>query len=141
MASVTLYFSIMIGLILSGLFFFPQEYSQTWSLLSDFLENPLVGGIRIFENAFRGSGSIYLLGLITLGTIASIRLASQVFGGGFSLLFAIPLVIIYSLMNIFLLPTSIILNSPLPYELKVFYTMLIGGLTLLTMVTFTSGRN
>lgn len=141
MASVTLYFSIMLGLILSGIFIYPSQYSQVWTNLNTILENPIIGGVNLMKEAFTGEGSLYLLGLLVLGGIASFKISTQLFGGGFALLFAIPLMIVYALMNIFLLPTSIILNSPLPNELKIFYTALIGGLTILTMITFTTGRN
>jgi hypothetical protein len=148
MATLTYYVAIFTGLIIAGIFVFPEKYMDTWYTLVGnetdvgIYANPVIGATNIIQNAFTGPGGLYLLGLLIVGGAGSLFLANQLLGGGFALLFAIPLMIIFGFMQIFLLPTTIILNeSSLPFEFKVIYTLLIGGLTILTLVTFTSGRS
>jgi hypothetical protein len=148
MSSLTYYVAIFTGLIIAGIFIFPDKYMTTWTTLVGnetdvgIYANPVIGATNIIKDAFTGPGGLYLLGLLIVGGAGSLFVANQLLGGGFALLFAIPLMIVFSFMQIFLLPTTIILNeTTLPFQFKVVYIMLIGGLTILTLVTFTSGRS
>ena len=140
MATLTYLVSIWTGIIIVGLMLFPQHYQETYDSIEAIYQRPIEGSLELIRNAFTGPASGFLLGLLTTGGVV-IFLSQYLSGGGFNLLFALPLLIVFAVVQLFVLPTATVLNSDMPLYIKYFYTLIIGGLTILTVITFTSGRN
>jgi hypothetical protein len=140
-ASLTLLLSIWAGIIGVGVLAYPSGYKSTWDQIQTVYSNP-VGAIPvIIKNAFSAGNLGMFGGLLVAGAVSAVIFTTSVLGGGFSQLFAIPLLIIFAVVNMFVLPTTQILSeSGAPYAVQVIYTLFIGTLTILTALTFTSGR-
>jgi hypothetical protein len=94
------------------------------------------------RNAFSSPATAALVGIMIGGTVGLPLLANFLTGGGFSLLFAIPMVFIFSIVNIFVLPTMAIINGTLglPPEFQFIYVLFLSSLTTVTIISFTTGR-
>jgi uncharacterized membrane protein len=116
---------------------FKTAYNSTLGAMTT---DPISGVTNIIKTAFTGGlGSFFLI--IMAGSAATAFISSYLTGGGFSLLFAIPLIIIMGVVTMFALPTTEILREGnLPEQIQIIYTVFIGGLTVLTVISFMSGR-
>ena len=140
-ASLTLYLSIWLGLIIMGIALYPEHWMDVWNNLQIIFSNPITGIVTVIKNAFQNGSMQWLLGIF-IGTIVVGGIASVFTGGGFNSLFTIPLILGFSIVIMFMLPTSIILTqTDFPFMGKVIVTLILGGLTLITIISFTSGRN
>lgn len=133
-ATLSLYISLWLGIILVGYLLGYDLYAQRFKKL---LDNPISGTFDLLTNAF---SDWRFLVLVFGTTLAAGGFASYLTGGGFSLLYIIPMAMILTFMEIFIIPTDIILKSTIPDEIKIIYSAFIGGLTILTIIAFTGGR-
>jgi len=138
-ATLTYLISIYMGLIMVGFLMFPDSYSDISTQMMIMFENPVVGIPAMIINAFTGPNAFYIATSLTLGGVA-IAITTALFGGGFTLLFALPLMIVVAVLNFLALPTAQILSSPLPDAAKWVWILFIGALNLVTALTFTAGR-
>lgn len=144
MASMTLFISIWTGLIVAGVMMAPSipgapnQYQSYWDNLVLIYQDPITAIPQIVLNAFKSPLAIFLMvGLLASGAVAVTNVLS---GGGFSLLFVIPLLIVMAMITIYAMPTTMIMNSDLPSQFKIIYIAIMGGLTLLTAISFMAGR-
>jgi len=132
-SSLSLYISIWMGLIVVGnLLGMTMLTADVMALLND----PITGSINLIISALQSpvfialSVGLAIVGLVGLST-----------GGGFSVLYIIPLAIISFFLNLFILPTQLLMDANIPQPISFIYIVFIGALSLLTIVQFTSGRN
>jgi len=137
-ASLTLLASIWIGIIACGILIHPDKYQAKYNMIATVADNP-VGAIPIIiQNAFSPANILMFGGILVTGVI----LSTSILGSGMSTLFSIPLVIIFAMVQMFVLPTAnVMLDAGTPDAIKIIYGLFMGGLTILTAITFTSGRN
>ena len=150
-ATMTFLVSIWIGLIIAAVMLelggsgdaSTAKLSQRWTTeISPILSDPIGQFPTLLKNAFSSPVSALLVSIMIGGTVGLPLLANFLTGGGFSLLFAIPMVFIFALVNIFLLPTMDVINGSLglPVEFQFLYTIFISTLTIVTILSFTTGR-
>jgi hypothetical protein len=143
MATLTLYASIWAGLLIMGVLLVPSHYMGIWENMEYIRTDPIWGSLDLMVNAFTSETTVQIFGAVLLGGGVIIATANYLGGGGFSLLFVIPFVIVFAFVVTFGLPTVTVLSttSGLPLEFQVVYTILIGFLTVLTIFTFMAGRS
>jgi hypothetical protein len=146
MPSLAGIFSIWVGMVIVGMLMGSSVVpgsESSWTTVGNALmqvsEDPIRYGPQIIVNAFTGPTGLYLVGALGVGGGAAV-LSAYMLGGGFSLLFAIPLIIITAVIELFALPTVAIFSSALPPEVKMIYELIMGGMIVLTVVSFTAGR-
>lgn len=141
MASMTLYVSIWVSFIVVGALIFPSTWNDRIGLFNNMVQNPINFVTALLQEGFTGDSAGLILSLLTSVTAAVIVSVFAFGGGGFSILFAIPLMIIFVVMQIFALPTASVMNADLPTQILLIYHSFIGMLTILTALSFTAGRN
>lgn len=139
MPSITTYASIWAAFILMGVFIYPETYTDSLDALMLVAEDPVYGTAKVFADAFSSGLTTSVLAIIGIGTLAGI-VSSYAITGGFNILFIIPMLIFFAVLNIFLLPTATILDAQLPYFVKITYIVFLSLLTIMTGITFTAGR-
>lgn len=150
-ATMTFLVSIWIGIIIASWFAassYPGDQGfnrmkNNWDKnIFPVLTDPISQLPNLLKNAFASPSSIFLISILVGGSIGLPLLANYLLGGGFTLLFAVPLVFIFAIVNLFVLPTTdIIYNSwGLPAEIQFLYIIFITSLTFVTLVSFTTGR-
>jgi hypothetical protein len=143
MASLTNLFSIWIGLIMVGSLMFPQHWTNQYKFLILFAENPGMATKYLLENVFTSSATI-LIGTIFAGTIfgiATAGLSNFFLTQNYGVLFLIPALLIFTVFTYFLIPTNYIITTDMPQEIKTIYSIFMGGLVFITVVTFVGGRS
>ena len=142
MASLTFYVAIWTALIVVGVLMFPNDNSITnsWNVINAIYSDPITAIPGLVSNMFTGTNGLLFLSIM-LGVTLVGGITNIFSGGGFTLLFAIPMAIIFGMISIYILPTQQILSSPLPQEVKMIYIAILGGLTILTAITFMGGRS
>ena len=142
MTTLTTYISIWFGLILVGYSMFPEHYIESKNVIMGMSETPVETFIFIMRSAYTSVTSNWLLSALALtGVATSVFSSYQLGGGGFSLLFAIPLLIILAVFNMFLFPTTMILDTAMPELIKIAIVGFLGLMTVLTGIQFTAGRS
>ena len=138
-ATMTYLVSVYIGMIIAGVFMYPTHFTDTYSQLETLYANPIGTILDMVLTAFNGPMRdliLLMLGISALGSVTTLLT-----GGGFSALFAIPLLLIVSVVNLFVLPTTVIMNDlSMPSEIKFVYSLILSGLLLVTIYSFTAGR-
>lgn len=154
-ASLTLFVSIWLGILVVSMFMDGSEFlNQATDALALISENPVMGVVdlifKAFTNTFFGSalfGGAFVAGSIVIGALT---------GNSFFVFFAVPLFLILQLTSIFTLPTASFSSDSLdvgatadigtgPTDsgwqmIKTVYSMFMGALVLLTIMSFVSGR-
>ncbi len=148
-ATMTFLVSIWIGIIIAAVLIggdpgSPQaSITDRWyNQILPILQDPIGQFPTLLKNAFSSPSSAALVGIMIGGTVGLPLLANFLTGGGFSLLFAIPMVFIFAVINLFVLPTMDVINGSLglPTEFQFMYTIFLSVLTIVTIISFTTGR-
>jgi hypothetical protein len=158
-ASLTLFISIWTGLIIAGILLYPEKYMGPGSISDAVVtaytqsqQGNFLGAIMtIIQNGFTSPNAALILGLMLVGGFFAGGLMSVATGGGFSLLFAIPTLLIVAVLGFYVLPITQIMADtscaatssavPTPCPVQLIFILIFGGLTLLTVWTFIAGRN
>jgi hypothetical protein len=140
MASMTYLVSIYMALIIVGNLLFPANWVGISAAFISLYNNPVEALTNLLINAFT-NGQLLTFVATVLGTAAVATVAVILGGGGAAILFAIPAILVLTIVNLFALPTQIIFSSAMPTEIKFIVMMVLGALNLVTIWTYTSGRN
>lgn len=135
-ATISLFLSIWAGLIVVGFLTGTNMIAENIIELSTHPANALYNMfVRAFTNPL-------FIGLMVGTSVLAGGFAVFSGGNNFSVLYILPMAIILTLLNIFLLPTGVLTSETVsaPSEIQVLYTLFIGLLTVATVVSFTSGR-
>ena len=135
-ATISLFLSIWAGLIVVG---FLTGTNMLAENIVELAEHPGDALYDMFKDAFTNP---LFIGLMVGTSILSGGFALFSGGNNFSVLYILPMAIIFTLLNIFLLPTGVLTSETIsaPNEIQVLYTLFIGLLTVATVVSFVSGR-
>lgn len=133
-ASLALYFSIWMGLIVVGTLL---GYNMMASSIETLLMDPITGTYNLIVTAFTNPSFVLLATGLTVASL----LTSTILGANFSILYIIPMALVITLLNLFMLPTKLLLDANIPAPISAIYVVFIGALTILTILQFTSGRN
>lgn len=137
-ASLTLLVSIWVGIAIAGFLSYPDRFQDTSNTISVISSDP-IGTIPVIITSAFSPATLLMFGAIFVGGFI---LSNTIVGGGFPTLFSIPLLIIFVMLQIFVLPTGAILfDEGTPAAVQLIYTAFMVALTILTAITFTSGRN
>lgn len=141
MASLNLYVSIWVSFIVIGALIYPSAWNDRIDLFNDIVQNPITFVTSMMQEAFTGESAGLVLSLMTAIVAAGIVSLFTFGASGFSVLFAIPLMLIFVVMQMFALPTASVMNADLPTQILLIYHSFIGMLTILTAISFTAGRS
>jgi len=153
-ASLALYLSIWLGLILVGIFIGGAAYTSHLEEIHGVTLDPVDVALNLIKESFANPRFWIFTGVTTL-VMAGLILASG--GSGFAVLYIFPLIMVFGLLSQFALPQSLITgeqyayanltleqglpeSSPTLVVLQYAITIFFGILTVLTLFTFTSGR-
>lgn len=139
-STMTYMVSIWIGLILVGSLMYPEHFVDVMKQLTSLYSDPFGTLINMLVNALNGPAALYIATVAGISVIGG-GLSTIFGGGGFSLLFIIPLVLIASVMTLFALPVTEIMNMGMPPEIQVIFSVFMGALMMVTIYSFTSGRS
>lgn len=143
MASLSLYMSIWFGIVLVGVLMYPSHYQSSMDMIMNMATDPVDSFWLIMQTAFSSITGNWVLGALTLlafgvGAYSSYQLG----GGGFSILFAVPLLIIISVFTVFVLPiTTVMSQTDMPLVLQYTFFGFLGLMTIMTGIQFTAGRS
>lgn len=135
MTSLTLYLSIWTGFILVG---FLLGLNPIQANIAQLYQDPVQGMYDIVKNGFENE--LFLV-LILGSTLIAGGLTSVITGGGFSIMYVIPLGIVIGVLELFILPSQVLISADVIPEVQIVYVVFVGVLTVLTIASFTTGRN
>lgn len=143
MTSLTSYLSIWVGIIVVGFLLAPNTWQKTIENLSEYLANPTTSFIDFLKYAFNREGLLLYIGGIMFFGMAGAIVTNFISGGGVSLLFLIPALLIFAVITLLLNPLSIYMTTvqDVPMQVRLIYVLFMGVLTFLTMISFTGGRS
>jgi len=135
-ASLSLFISIWLGIIITG---FLLGYNAQVERYTQLYNDPIGGMYTLLYEAFTNPR---FLVFVSVTAVVTGGLTSILTGNSFAMLFILPMAIIFGMINIFILPTDIILMGgfDIPVEIQTIYSLILGSVTILTIVSFTAGR-
>lgn len=143
MASLTAYLSIWAGIIIVGFLVFGSQWLDAMNIFAEMSQDPSGSILEYISSAFDVKGIAFYIGSIMFLGIVSATITNVFSGGGMSLLFVIPALLIFTVITLMFIPlnTYVVAISEMPFELKMIYSLFMGLLTFLTFISFTGGRS
>lgn len=143
MATLTSYVSVWVGIMVVGLLLAPSTWKDAIENFAEYLSNPTTSFIDFLKYAFNKEGLLLYIGGIMFFGVAGAMVSNFISGGGVSLLFLIPALLVFAVVTLLLNPLSIYMTTvqDVPNQLRLIYILFMGVLTFLTMVSFTGGRS
>lgn len=144
MSSLTFYISIWTAFIIVGLVLYPEYPINNLSELMISFNEGFANGLKwLLEKTFSLENIMVIGGLFLGFAIAERGISAFVTGGGFSVLFLIPAILLFGIFTVLVNPAMGIIQylKFLPTEAYVIISILMGILTFLTVVTFIGGRS
>lgn len=143
MASLTAYLSIWVGIILVGFLIFNEQWLDSMNVFAGIIQDPSGSILEYLSSAFDVKGIAFYIGSIMFLGVVAATVTNVFSGGGMSLLFVIPALLIFTIITLMFIPLNayVVAISNMPFELKMIYSLFMGLLTFLTFVSFTGGRS